>query len=680
MRVAAQLRVSFGAGLLVAALSFVPTAYALGAGLPALLPAVGGTYKSQTPVTISVPASIDGIDMGSIRVELDQIDVTDTIRKESGRFVIRPAQPLTIGAHALIMVARTAKGQLVELGSWSINVTGASPGAAATSIGIESRNAIEAMLLLSDQNIEQGRDRIGVTGAGDAKLGITSGKWSMSSAANYFLDSKRRFTATDEVFDIGEHATTMDYRGEGWKAGLVAGQHDPGYDNFLMSGFSRRGFSLHGGSESGRVTAKTFSTSSETLVGTDDTFGTNDSSGHVTGAGATVRPFDLGKNDLSITALTYTGEQGNNSASTAFPGGVANATGGRGDGGGWGTSIDSAWLDRRLKLQGELAKTNFDPDGGGAAAEETGNAVAIRSSYDFIQTAPVTLRVGGAWEKVDTFFNSLANPGLARDRETLLGYTDVTWSRLSTSLRVSREDNNIDELANVPTDRTYTGGIDGRYEIDLARKGPEELSWAGQPFLLIGGSTRIAERLRTPVGYTGQDTDQIHNTYYVGAGSNHSTVGWQLVYQFSDIDDRANNANDTRSSLGQATVNWTPGNRLSVNASLQANQNIRGTDDNESYTYNALLGLRAALVPKEIDLTFDYNLNLATGSGDTPDKHLFTSEVNWTLREAKVNQPGIAVALRGSLETNNGNTSSTLNSTKYEGFLVLRINAPVSTR
>lgn len=331
-------------------------------------------------------------------------------------------------------------------------------------------------------------------------------------------------------------------------------------------------------------------------------------------------------------------------------------------------------------MQGELAKTNFDPDGGGAAAEETGNAVAIRSSYDFIQTAPVTLRVGGAWEKVDTFFNSLANPGLARDRETLLGYTDVTWSRLSTSLRVSREDNNIDELANVPTDRTYTGGIDGRYEIDLARKGPEELSWAGQPFLLIGGSTRIAERLRTPVGYTGQDTDQIHNTYYVGAGSNHSTVGWQLVYQFSDIDDRANNANDTRSSLGQATVNWTPGNRLSVNASLQANQNIRGTDDNESYTYNALLGLRAALVPKEIDLTFDYNLNLATGSGDTPDKHLFTSEVNWTLREAKVNQPGIAVALRGSLETNNGNTSSTLNSTKYEGFLVLRINAPVSTR
>lgn len=667
-----------GAVILAGALALGSPAPALSAELPTLLPVDGGTYKPQSTISISMPASIGGIDMASIRIEIDKIDVTDVLKSETGRLIYRPATPLAAGAHTVIVVGRTAKGQLVELASWTINVTGAAaPGADGADIALQSNNSIDALLLLADRNIEPGRDRFGVNGAGDARLGVTSGRWALSSAANYFLDSKRRFTATDEVFDIGEHATSLDYRGDGWNAGLVAGQHDPGYDNFLMSGFSRRGFSLHGGSENSRVQAKAFSTASETLIGTDDTFGTHDSSGHVTGAGVTVRPLDLGKNDLSVTALVYDGEQGNNTSSTS---GVANATGGRGEGDGWGTSINSAWLDRRLQLSGEFARTDFDPDGAGAAASETGNALAVRSSYDFIDTAPVTLRIGGAWERVDTFFNSVANPGLAKDRDALLGYSDITWSRLSAALKVSREENNVDELTNVPTDRTYSGAADARYEIEIDRKTKSDYAWAGQPFLLFGGSTRISERVRTPTGYNGQDTDQIHNTYYLGGGSNHGEMSWQLVYQVSDIDDQANSANDNRSSLGQFSVNWTPSDRFSLNTSLQATQNIRGTNDNESYTYNGLIGLRAALVPKEIDLTFDYNLNLATGSGDTPDKHLFTSEVSWTLREVKVNQPGIAIALRGSLETNNGNTNSNLDTTKYEGFLVLRISAPVSTR
>ncbi|MFT7572859.1 MAG: hypothetical protein ACI9JL_003914 [Paracoccaceae bacterium] len=385
------LRGIVGSALLAAVLAVGTAAPARSADLPTLLPVEGSIYTSQSPISISMPAAISGIDMASVRVELDRIDVTDLLKASTGRLDYRPTQPLSAGAHALIVVGRTTKGQLVELGSWTINVSGGgTPGSAATDIALQSNNSIDALLLLSDQNIEQGRDRFGVNGAGDARLGVTSGRWALSSAANYFLDSKRRFTSTDEVFDIGEHATSLDYRGDGWNAGMVAGQHDPGYDNFLMSGFSRRGFSLHGGSENSRVQAKAFSTASETLIGTDDTFGTNNSSGHVTGAGVTVRPFDLGKNDLSVTALVYDGEQGNNTSSTS---GVTNATGGRGEGDGWGTSINSAWLDRRLQIGGELAKTDFDTDGVGGAASETGNAFAVRSSYDFIDTAPVTLRL-----------------------------------------------------------------------------------------------------------------------------------------------------------------------------------------------------------------------------------------------------------------------------------------------
>lgn len=357
---------TIGAVFVAFALSAGWTAPVFSADLPTLLPADGGTYKPRSDISISMPDSIGGIDMASIRVEIDNIDVTDLLKSDTGRLVYRPANPLAAGAHTVIVVGRTSKGQLVELASWTITITGgAAPDAGDTNVALQSNNSIDALLLLSDQNIEQGRDRFGVHGAGDARLKVTSGRWALSSAANYFLDSKRRFTATDEVFDIGEHATSLDYSGDGWNAGLVAGQHDPGYDNFLMSGFSRRGFSLHGGSANGRVQAKAFSTASETLVGTDDTFGINESSGHVTGAGVTMRPFDLGKNDLSVTALVYDGEQGNNTSSAS---GVTNATGDSGEGNGWGTSINSAWLDRRLQIGGELARTDFDADGVGGAA------------------------------------------------------------------------------------------------------------------------------------------------------------------------------------------------------------------------------------------------------------------------------------------------------------------------
>ena len=41
-------------------------------------------------------------------------------------------------------------------------------------------------------------------------------------------------------------ATSIDFDGDDWRGELIAGRHDPGFDNLLMSGAARSGVTLHG--------------------------------------------------------------------------------------------------------------------------------------------------------------------------------------------------------------------------------------------------------------------------------------------------------------------------------------------------------------------------------------------------------------------------------------------------
>ena len=71
---------------------------------------------------------------------------------------------------------------------------------------------------------------------------------------------------------------------------------------------------------------------------------------------------------------------------------------------------------------------------------------------------------------------------------------------------------------------------------------------------------------------------------------------------------------------------------------------------------------------RNLIFNLDYNLNLSSGSGDIPDRHIVNSEVEYTVLQPRENRPGLALAVRGSMEDTNGNADTTLDETEYQVF------------
>lgn len=84
----------------------------------------------------------------------------------------------------------------------------------------------------------------------------------------------------------------------------------------------------------------------------------------------------------------------------------------------------------------------------------------------------------------------------------------------------------------------------------------------------------------------------------------------------------------------------------------------------------------AILIEDKLDINFDYNMNLASGSGDIPDRHIVNSEVEYTVTPPSRNRPGMAFAVRGSMEDTHGSANNIQDETSYQVFTVLRIKAP----
>ena len=99
--------------------------------------------------------------------------------------------------------------------------------------------------------------------------------------------------------------------------------------------------------------------------------------------------------------------------------------------------------------------------------------------------------------------------------------------------------------------------------------------------------------------------------------------------------------------------------------------------DTHNNTINLNLGLQAQIIPETLRTTLNYNLNLMTGHGDTPDNTIANGEVEWTLLAPQPNRVGVALAIQGLLEKKNGNADDSLNGTKWQVFSVLRLTAPL---
>lgn len=647
--------------------------------------------SATTPVTLDVHQENWTPNPQNFALEVDNIDVSALVEIEETKISYRPAEPLNAGLHAVRIYEITSEGDYVERGFWQFVVNDTENGAVAgsgeagesgsgTHVEASMDNSIEISQRLFDKNITASvSDDTSISGAGSGNLNISNGNWSLTASGNYFIESEESISVTGNEFDLGEYSINLQYSGTTISSGATLGHQDIGVESLAMSSFNRRGLSVNVGGADDRWKVTGFSLSSDSLAGGDDFTGQKEDSGYVAGGAVMGRPIWDEDAKIELTGLYFTSQGGELDFGSS--GGLVTDTAPKGEGAA--IIADSYWMQDRIRVRGEYAYSNMDLDGDESLGKDGADANAVDLSYVAIQDdgqseTPVSLTVGGRWEKVDTFYYSLGNQGLAVDRNAFSAFANMYVGAFSLNTYAGYETNNTADLQDVATDQVISAGFDGSYTFTIERENPEDRAWLGTPFFGFGASLFDADRKDTPTGFLGDDTNNSTLNYYINFGSSYERWNWQVGYNRREFDDDTNVSSDTADETIDLSAYWTVSDSLNLSAGTSLNHFAQKADGERSYNVSGNLGVQATLIPDTLTTNLSYNMNLSSGSGDSPDKHILSGEMEWTFISPEVNKPGVALAFRGAMEKDDGNSDNSLDDTKYEGFLVLRVKAPVA--
>ncbi|MFT6558783.1 hypothetical protein [Sneathiella sp.] len=657
-------------------------------------------HDGRSSLVIKISEAVRTAEESNFAVELDNIDITGLVEQTPDALIFKPIETLQPGYHTLRLYQVTGSGEYIEQHFWeftvqenSVLVTNGSSeqGSAAQTVASDTQSAPEGLTVeasadnnieisqrLFDSNIASSPNDLTISGSGNGALNMTGGRWTFDATGNYFIESEEDLSVTGNEIDLGEYTINLGYRGDAVNGSAILGHQDIGIESLSMSSYMRRGASISVGAADDRLKFTGFSLSSDSLAGADDFTGLQKKSGHVTGGAVVGRPVWHEDTKIELTGLYFASEGGEDDFGSG--GGLTSDSAPKGSGGA--LIADSYWGQDRLRLRGELAFSNMDLDGSGSLGTDFADAETVDISYVLIpddgqSDVPLSMTVGGKWEQVDTFFYSLANQGLSVDRNSYSVFSNLYWGALNLNAQASYETNNTADLADVATDQVMMAGVDGSYSFSIDRETPDDRAWLGTPFVGFGFNLVDADRKETPLGYLGDQTDNISVNYYANVGSSYERWNWQLSYNRSTFTDETEVSSDTTDQTVDLSAYWTVSDALNLSLGTSYNQYVQKADGERSYNVTGNLGVQASLIPQTLTTNINYNMNLSSGSGDLPDKHILSGEMEWTFIPADVNRPGVALAFRGAMEKENGNSDNALDDAKYEGFIVLRLKAPV---
>lgn len=643
--------------------------------------------SNNSQLKILLPEQLDINTLITLGVELDGIDITSVTSFENQGFVYTPVEPLRNGEHIVRLVVLNGDGSITEKSSWSFFVEAtensldsvdqkkiAKAEAWLKSASFKADTLTEYSNRIKQHNIGNAPDNSIISGGGNVQGDVYGENWSVNAQGNYLVQTDKDLALTGKTVDIGEYRILANYSGDSISTGLTLGHHDIGLNSLLFSPQQRRGVSAGISDKQNRISTTIFAFNPATQVGAEDFTGLSDSNNRLDGATATIKPFSADSDALEITGMYYDGE--------GYTGGIG--IGGEEEaatGSGYGFIVKKSLLEGKVDLRGEYNRSHYDIDGDlGELPEDKSDAFSL-----LIEARPfdnqtlldnyLDVVIGTKYERIDTFFDSLANQGIAADRDAVTVYSNIYWGSLSTSLQFNHETNNVDDLEALPTNRLRNFIWNSNYAFDT-QTGAR--SWLGTPYLHFSGLVSKLDRKDTPDGYLGDRTDSKSNSVTLGGGSSYDQWYWAASHTYASLDDDANTTSDTANNFTSLSAGWTVSDRLELNSDLQYGVFEDKDNDDTSYNTNMNFGLRSILIRDKVNFDLNYNLNLASGSDDSPDKHVINTELGWTIKQARQNHPGLALTLRGSMEKNHANSSNTDDETQYQVFAIFQITAPLS--
>lgn len=649
-------------------------AHAQGDWIPELAPTETEHRGRSDAIVILLPGDLDPATYQRLALELDDLDVTAFATAQTGGLTLIPPEPLSSGLHSLRLIERGEDGSILERGDWTLDIRHSS-----LVRDLSLSGDLSAMVngRVAEEGVEVPPQHVTGDGGGNLEAAAGDENWRLSAQTNFFYNSQLDIAPSGRDFDLGQYRIDGDIQNEDFFGGFTFGDHDTGIESFIMSNFYRRGFSARFGTLDERLTVTGFVQSTESLVGTRHVSGVSHEEDRIEGVSVSVRPIEALQDNIVLTGTFYTGEGSDGGFGIGGDEIIQ-------DGRGWSIAADTLWFDETLRVRGEYAQAEFDFDGKDEGfSAETADAYAILASLEPMRGATLggeifTWTFGAEREQVDTFFQSLANPGLLPDQETNSAFTSFYWDEITADLRVDHTQSNVDDLSYFPTDRTIYAEFNGSYTpfVDLEEDG--SLPWYGQPAFSVNASLTETDRVERSDVFPDEDANSSLRSVTFGLGSNYEDWNWYFYHTVSSFEDHTDIYSDTLDNFTGLSGFIRVSDWLQIMPNIQTNFfNDRDLKDDSQSVF---LGLAAdiTIIPDTLTAALSYDLNHRMGDGDTPDSSSLTGELTWDLLQPAVNRPGVAIILSGFVQENNEDNFNTGPDLQYQAFTSLRLSLPVA--
>ncbi len=627
----------------------------------------GPVRRPSDPIRIHVPGLAE-TDPGRLVLELDDIDVTDTVRREGEILVLTPVEPLAWGRHRLRLVERGPGDELVERGAWTIEIR--------HSVRLREAEASAEASLSGVRRVAEGGPedpgtKSGSEGTGRVAGTVADGPWRLSAEAE-FVHSSDPFQLPRErgVMDLGDFLLKGEF-GSWW---LTAGHHAPAPPSLIAQNLRRRGVSAGYGRPDDRLSAAAFALRNQEVAGFSGGLGAGDPGNRVTGLTVSAHPLRDRPDALVVSATWLDGRE---------PGQVGEGAGGdtetQAEGQGASVALDGRLFDDRLQFQAELARTRYDFDGDGSAEARRDRAFSFRADYAALEgrmlgDEPAMLSVGVERRRIGTFFRSVADPTGVADRDLLRASGTFSWAGWDVQADLGRETDNVNGLALLPRVRSLQGALSVSYTPpprDDPEAGP---AWYGQPSWALNYVEFRQDVVRAGGGLTAgdfRDTDALS----LSASFAYPAWNWSLSHTFGSEIDHAGVGADTGNAITELALYVADGDGPSVGLSVQRSR----TEDRD-----AGIALTTETVALDLGQTLGTGLRASVGAAWNRDRSSdgaaalrtldATGMLQWTVHEGGSGRPGVQLSLEGQRHRRRDRVDSANDAVVYRVHLRLTVS------
>jgi hypothetical protein len=538
---------------------------------PLVFPRMAGSRIKDPRPTISINLTeIEGSSgWSSMRLLVDDVDVSQLVMLENGVIRYTPEVPLDFGGHSVVLESMDANGAILTPRSWTFIVPRS-----------KYFDRASATVLL---DAEAGGKLVGKSGSSEPDWKISSnatltsmverGNFRISLDANGWLTEQEGEEETGDTFNLNNYLLQIEYLRQRFALGdlVVEGTELTG------ESLARRGALLELNLKN--THAQAFMVSSIPVTGFDNMTGLDHSDQRL--IGGSLNQVLLENGLLIARGTAITGENANpdgyNTGTLAPPS----------KGQVYSLALASALLGEGLKLNGEYSFSRYDGDTSDNTGSDSDRAWLVRfsgraSSYDY----------GGGYKTLGRNYRSIADVTGVNNREeyTLFGTKTFRESNLTASLLQIRD--NVSEDSDLPVIRNTS--FDLGYNFYRA-------DW---PNIFLNGNLTFQDSSDEPGGI-----DPIKNlSQSITGGFSLVREKWNLMpsYTFTRFSDDSPADADGRTHQATLNFGWQPDYRLSLNPSISYGRTDTGGAATTETWQGTLAGTYLLSERQDLYLTFSF--------------------------------------------------------------------------